>query len=53
MFKLFVILFVEKRIYALICVSSFNQINSAWMHNMETMPKMAIIMAVILTAIND
>ena len=49
MFKLLVILFIEKRKYALICVSPFNEVSSAWMCNTETMPKMAII----LIAIND
>ena len=49
MFKLLAILFIEKRKYALICVSPFHEVSSAWMCNTEIMPKMAII----LIAIND
>ena len=41
----------KKRKYTLICVSSFNSVNSVWMYNMETMPKMTIIITIILIAI--
>ena len=41
----------QKKKYALICVSSFNSINSAWIYNMDTMPKMAIVITIIPIAI--
>ena len=41
----------QKRKYELICVSLFNSVNSSCMYNIETTPKMAIILKIVLTTI--
>ena len=42
---------VEKRKYALICVSSFNSANSAWKYNIKAMLTIAIIILIMIIII--